>query len=522
LEEELLAQNNAAVAAAARQQAAAAMATSPMPAAPTAAGASSSGAWYGKGAAPAAVSSPEVIPKRMADLVNIEHFERFVTGYWLDSLGNSILVNESAESGMLTARLSPHWELDANPTIRKTVAAQRHGVQAVETIVTIERTPQGGWKCGGARLESVVERIHRLVWITKDGRRSIWGRAPHNRGSEEVDVSSNGAAAFPWRLSSPGSSSLPEDSIKTPRDILYDAARIAAIMDVRQMIGATNEGQEALTRALMDLDLHGPNGDYLVPSPSSQVWLNLGVPPSVAQDIVARIHRIPSEATSHRVGWSEDKKEILIGKHKILAHPTDIKALEARWVLSPTHEHRSLEIARLLALYSIFDNPLSNRRSGLHLGLDPNMRRACDYELFASPLNAAVPNGRFASKWPHIEYLFGSIGCYPSVMEVIPTGAIVCINPPFTEAYLNNVMERLAVFKLKFRCRIAVPIWDTPWRKRLQGAMPGAQLVQTYYNASEQQEQDLLHPTLLWEDPRCPKWKACLQERVQTLMPKPS
>lgn len=33
-----------------------------------------------------------------------------------------------------------------------------------------------------------------------------------------------------------------------------------------------------------------------------------------------------------------------------------------------------------------------------------------DFELFASPLNAAVPNGRFSSKWPHVEWRFGSIG----------------------------------------------------------------------------------------------------------------
>ena len=33
-----------------------------------------------------------------------------------------------------------------------------------------------------------------------------------------------------------------------------------------------------------------------------------------------------------------------------------------------------------------------------------------DFEIFASPLNAAVPNGRFSSKWPHVEWRFGSIG----------------------------------------------------------------------------------------------------------------
>ena len=52
----------------------------------------------------------------------------------------------------------------------------------------------------------------------------------------------------------------------------------------------------------------------------------------------------------------------------------------------------------------VFDNPLSHRRNGVHLGLDPLIRRHCDFELFASPLNAAVPNGHFSSKWPHVEW----------------------------------------------------------------------------------------------------------------------
>ncbi|CAK0878771.1 unnamed protein product, partial [Prorocentrum cordatum] len=117
-----------------------------------------------------------------------------------------------------------------------------------------------------------------------------------------------------------------------------------------------------------------------------------------------------------------------------------------------------LEIARLLALYSLFDNPLSDRRNGVHLGLPPEIRQHCDFELFASPLNATVPNGRFASKWPHIEWRFGSIGKYPEVVKEIPMTSVVCVNPPFTEEYLSDVMERLAELKLRFRLRISIPI----------------------------------------------------------------
>ena len=170
----------------------------------------------------------------------------------------------------------------------------------------------------------------------------------------------------------------------------------------------------------------------------------------------------------------------------------------------PQDERKPLEIARLLALYSVFDNPLSNRRNGVHLGLDPVIRRHCDFELFASPLNAAVPNGRFSSKWPHVEWRFGSIGSYPSVIDYLPVDSVVCINPPFTEAYLADVMARLAELKLRFRLRIAVPILEAPWRKKLQSSLPVPQLLKTYYDATAGTPADVLHPTLLWEDPRCP------------------
>ncbi|CAE8600007.1 unnamed protein product, partial [Polarella glacialis] len=71
-------------------------------------------------------------------------------------------------------------------------------------------------------------------------------------------------------------------------------------------------------------------------------------------------------------------------------------------------------------------------------------------------------------------------------------------------AYLADVMARLAELKLRFRLRIAVPILDVPWRKKLQSALPSPQLLKTYYDASCETQADVLHPTLLWEDPRCP------------------
>merc|ERR1712232_1044422 len=124
--------------------------------------------------------------------------------------------------------------------------------------------------------------------------------------------------------------------------------------------------------------------------------------------------------------------------------------------------------------------------------------------LFASPLNASVPNGHFASKWPWVEWRFGSMGKYPAVLSSLPVNSVVCVNPPFTEAYLADVMSRLSELKLRYRLKISIPIQDFSWRKTLQKALPSAQLLTKYYDASAESHTDLLHPTLLWEDPRCP------------------
>lgn len=421
-----------------------------------------------------------------------DRFARFVRGHWLDSLGNSIVVSrqqddDDTDDDTLMAVLSP---LIDHPSARDKVLIIRKDVGARI------------WWCGNASLEWAEEQQQRLVWVTEDGRRSVWSRGTHHGASNGEPSRAVGAtAAFPWLMND----ALPEPGLPldVPRDILHDGARVAALLDIRQMIGARSEPQERLTHILMDHDLHPARGDYLIPAAGSPLWQTLPVSDALRRSIAERIRAIPTQALSQRVGWS-GTGEVWVGRHKIVTRARDIQVLEKRWALHPKDERKSLEIARLLALYSIFDNPLSNRRSGVQLGLDPALRRHCDYELFASPLNAAVANGRFASKWPHIEWRFGSIGSYPTVMSVLPVDAIVCVNPPFTEAYLADVMARLAELKLRFRLRLAVPILDVPWRKKLQSALPSATLLRTYYDASAEHSMDLLHPTLLWEDPRCP------------------
>jgi len=411
-----------------------------------------------------------------------ERFAKLIRGHWLDSIGNSITVSKCPDEDKLAAVLTP---LIDHPDARDRVLMIKQG-----------KTHQ--WRCGNANLEWADEQSQRLVWVAQDGRRNVWSRSADDPAR---DAEENGEA-FPWLLHNVVPEPwLPHD---VPRDILYDAARVAALLDIRQMIGPRSEPQERLTYILMDHDLHPMRGDYLIPGAESLLWQTLPVSDQLRQSIAQRIHRIPHEALSQNISWVGET-EVHVGRHKIVCRPRDIATLESRWVLKHEDERKRLEVARLLCLYSVFDNPLSNKRNGVHLALDPQVRQCCDYELFASPLNATVPNGRFASKWPHVEWRFGSIGSYPSVLSFLPVNSVVAVNPPFTEAYLADVMARLAELKLRFRLRIAIPIQEMPWRKKLQSSLPGAALLRTYYDASSEVFQELLHPTLLWEDPRCPQ-----------------
>ncbi|CAK9061568.1 DNA-directed RNA polymerase IV subunit 1 (DNA-directed RNA polymerase D subunit 1) (AtNRPD1a) (Nuclear RNA polymerase D 1a) (Protein RNA-DIRECTED DNA METHYLATION DEFECTIVE 3) (Protein SILENCING DEFECTIVE 4) (Protein SILENCING MOVEMENT DEFICIENT 2) (RNA polymerase IV subunit 1a) (POL IV 1a) [Durusdinium trenchii] len=410
----------------------------------------------------------------------VKGFCRFLAGHWLDSLGHSILVSHHPPATVATAVLTPLVE---HPT-------------AQDRVLRIENAGSG-WRCGNVSLEFVDEKKQRLTWKTADGRRSIWSRPPREDEGEEP--------AFPWLLNAGDEPWLPMD---LPRDLLCDGARVAALLDIRQMIGARSEPQERLTHILMDHDLHpNPQGDYLIPGVESPLWQTIKVPETTRRSIIQRISRIPHEVLSQRISWSGDSDNCAPNC------PVPFQALDARWVFPPKDQRKALEIARLLALYSVFDNPLSHRRNGVHLGLDPLIRRHCDFELFASPLNAAVPNGHFSSKWPHVEWRFGSIGSYPSVIDHLPVDSVVCINPPFTEAYLADVMARLAELKLRFRLRMAVPILEAPWRKKLHSSLPVPQLLKTYYDATCETPADVLHPTLLWEDPRCPPRPAAQNEK---------
>lgn len=315
--------------------------------------------------------------------------------------------------------------------------------------------------------------------------------------------------AFPWMCCEKQveHNGFPYD---VPTDILLDTARVVALLDIRQMLGAKSELQDQLTELLMDYDLMRPAGSHnsrqncLFPDAESPLWLHFlrDAPPSLHQSIASRIKQMPNDCYSHQLSWVGDS-HIIVGHHKLPCRPLDIQALQTRWDSPDEDAKQHLEMARLLALYGALDNPLSHRHSGTQLCLDPGLRYNCDYELFASPLNAVVPNGCFASKWPNIEWRFGSMGSYPHVIPDIPVGSIVCVNPPFTNMYLSDVAEHLPELKERFRLRCSVPVREAPWRQTLHDMLPSAQVLRSYYDASSGSCYDLLNPTLLWEDPRC-------------------
>ncbi len=187
----------------------------------------------------------------------------------------------------------------------------------------------------------------------------------------------------------------------------------------------------------MDYDLYYVKGDdYMVPPPNSALWDRL--PTAAARYIcrreASRFYAVdiedkgeePDRHCVHRrlgITLLLESHEIRVGRHLLKANPSDVAHLKSRYSegldgedTKPRHE-RELKmysrIAHVLSLYSIFESPLADagqKRSNLQLGLDPVLRRKFCYEIFASPMNAAVPNGFFLSKFPHVEQHFGSLG----------------------------------------------------------------------------------------------------------------
>mmetsp|Transcript_48449 Transcript_48449/g.85419 ORF Transcript_48449/g.85419 Transcript_48449/m.85419 type:complete len:708 (-) Transcript_48449:56-2179(-) len=471
-------------------------------------------------------------------------------GHWKSEGGGSVQVRrlhsgslfEAAgkpDDGVLVAEIFPSMY---HPGCHQFLEIKRHAKGKA-----LASAPYSDWRCGGAFLRSAnfssTEAVNwRVEWEKPGSRRTIWSRprqwklecaplggvykipfvtseldeiSPHLQ-AQKKDISE--CDAFPWRLCK-DAGDCPQDAgdglAWTPwgaaqQDVLLDASRIATLLDIRHLVGADNETQERLTHLLMDHDLDykrrpgltaHPGQDYLVPAADSPLWATLPITQQTRKDIGSRIRRMPAEVGTHIISWSSEN-EVRIGRHRIPCSSSDISILRRRWIFGPWDPRRDAEVARLLALYHVFQNPLSHVQSGLHLGVEPAIRKQCEFELFASPLNAMLPNGKFASKWPHIEWQFGSVGTYPAVLSQLSSNTILCVNPPFTLGYITDVILRLQKMKSEFRLHIAMPIKQVPFKRELYALLPGATDLSKFVDSGGN-EMELKHPTLYWRDERC-------------------
>jgi len=201
---------------------------------------------------------------------------------------------------------------------------------------------------------------------------------------------------------------------------------------------------------------------------------------------------------------AQDFSQIRVGRHSFPVMRTDLSGLQRRWIGGQDLAHQADCMAHVLALYRALENPLSpmEQRNALQLGFDPaaRARAGIEYELFASPFNARVENGRFASRWPHVEKKFGSIGKYPDVIEAFPEDATVGVNPPFSESYLDHVFSQsLARIVDRFRkVHIWAPIREAPWRSQLH-RLKGATFVRQFWDATALKERPIGQQVLYWE-----------------------
>lgn len=201
---------------------------------------------------------------------------------------------------------------------------------------------------------------------------------------------------------------------------------------------------------------------------------------------------------------SQDFGQVRAGRHRFPVMHTDLAALQRRWIGGEDLLLKADCMAHTVALYRALENPLApvDQRGALQLVCSPaaSARAGLQYELFASPFNARVENGRFASRWPHVEKYFGSLGSYPGVLDVFPEEAVVRVNPPWSEAYLEHVMgQSLERIVGRFRkVHLWVPIREAPWRSQLH-RLRGATFAKQFWDATALKERPIGQQVLYWE-----------------------
>lgn len=327
---------------------------------------------------------------------------------------------------------------------------------------------------------------------------SVWLR-PDSLEEEYSD-------AFPWMIVD----NLPQRIRPEPSDdpcdqrLLEDGGRIACLLDIRQMLGAKSAEQEKLTLILNDHDLLG--GDPMVPSASSSEWDALSTPNLDA--IRSRVQAFhDNQELENIITLGESEQIIMVGRHYVKSNPVDVAKLRQRWTCSSVKEKHMMNrsIAHCLALYSVLENPLTaHHRSHMHLSIDPDIVRLYPrvFELFASPMNACVPNGHFASKWPHVDRLFGSAGRYPQIINSLRTEVTLLVNPPWSDAYLEHLLKPEVLGRLKRNRRlvVTVPIRDAPWRTYVSECLAkSAIFLNRFWDATSMQFRDAGQPVVYYD-----------------------
>eukprot|EP00933_Yihiella_yeosuensis_P018144 TRINITY_DN15008_c0_g3_i1.p1 TRINITY_DN15008_c0_g3~~TRINITY_DN15008_c0_g3_i1.p1 ORF type:complete len:612 (-),score=138.84 TRINITY_DN15008_c0_g3_i1:289-2124(-) len=293
-----------------------------------------------------------------------------------------------------------------------------------------------------------------------------------------------------------------------PDNPAADAARVNALLDARQVLGTASNLQELMSYILIDHDLlRKETEDPLIPSAESPLWERL---PEVPRRNV--LHRLASfHAGSAASGsilpefpvgyWTE----IHLGRHRFQVSSNDFQVLRRRCTL-PENEaaSRASAMARVLSLYRSLENPMlppGCRSSHQLCWLPAQMKKSgIEYELFASPFNAKAENGRYASRFPHVETLFGSAGSYPGVLDIWPKEAVVSVNPPFSDGFLEHVLgKNLDNIVGRFqKVHIFAPVREASWRSHLK-RLKGARFTQEFWDATGLADKYLEQPVLHWE-----------------------
>lgn len=424
-------------------------------------------------------------------------------GLWIDSLGNEVDVSPPSRgiANPLIAKLSP-----PSATSRPKTLSLRWDRDSFE------------WLCGNARLDTTASTAERLIWADNKGRRSIWERksepgADSQKAEESKEEDQSEAKSFPWLLipttETDEGVQIHQNSQAAshcPDEVAEDGARIACLMDIRQMLGAKNDRQEALSYLLMDHDIQrAADEDFLVPKHDSPLWSRLESLEGVDLDSIRQ--RVKAFSVGDKIPITPVGEgallSIRIGRHCFTPAGNDVEALRKRWTGPPDDQKWAIASAHVLALYHVLENPLatSNRRICLHHGWDPAKRKKAgiQFELFASPFNTLVQNGRYASKWPHAEIAFGSAGSYPEVIDKFPEGAVVGVNPPFSDDYLAHVMsENLDRLMRRFELHLFVPVRDAPWRCSLSRLSAGATFMQQFWDHTAGEVRLPMQPVVYW------------------------